>query len=291
MRLADPLTGSGAAASILDDGLRSPADLECGLAALLLTCAPEWLEQHPDRAAWCRERLLAPFVALPPRSEFDHASDVSTERWDFFAAEAIPILWKDAPEDADLRAAVVRLATHIHHNTVLRLFAGIDAGPELLDGLQQLEAVALQVARYRAWQREREHRRRYAEHGFGEALSPDDLPDVATPTQEIVEAFEMGTLTPEMPRLRDFLAETPDGLVPNRRRSPRSDALRLVDPEYLLAALGHLLRLPPDAQPIERQRRLLFGADLAEFLATAMAPDERKHDVEGTHTRSSARLL
>src|SRR5439155_1597936 len=106
---------------------------------------------------------------------------------DFFAADAIPLLWRDAPDDRALRAAAVRLATHIHHNTVSRLFAGVEAIAELRDGLQQLETVALQFARYLAWHHEREHRLHYAEHGFGDGPSPDALPDVETPTRETLE--------------------------------------------------------------------------------------------------------
>jgi hypothetical protein len=282
MRLADAASNQGAVASLLEEGIRSVADLECGLAALLLSCAPQWLELHPDRAARCRERLLAPFADPPPRNEFDYPGDPSAERWHDFAADAIPLLWKGAPADLELRAAVVRLATHDHWNTVSRIFARADQIPELGEGLRQLEVVGLQFARYLAWRQERDHRLRFAEHEFSDTPSPDDLPDIETPTREMLDAFVTGALTPEVWRLRTFVAETPQGLGAYRRRSVRSNALRIIDPQYLLAAFAHLLRLPHDSETIDRKRRLGFAADLAEFLATAMAPDDDEREVDGT---------
>jgi len=268
---------------IFAEGMRSREDLECGFAALLVVCAGDWLEARPDRATWCRERLLAPFIDPPPRHEFDFPGDISTERWDFFCADALPLLWQAAPGDRDLRSAVVRLAIGMHHNTVARLFTGVAMSPALRNPLQQLETVALHWARFLAWQHERQRRRHFAEQGFEGAPSPDDLPDVETPTREALESFEADTLSAEKPRLADWLAETPDGLVVvGARRSARTRALNRVDPEYLLAAFLHLLTLDDDPDDLERQRRLRFAVDLAEYLASAMTPDDGEREVDGT---------
>ena len=280
-RFANVSSETEAVTSIFAEGLRSQTDLECGLAAVLVVCARPWLEAHPDRAVWCRERLLAPFADPPPSHEFDFAGNISTERWDMFCADAIPVLWRDAPADRDLRAAIARLAVGIHRNTVARVFSTVASMPELAGELQRLETVALHWARFSAWRQEQHHRREYEEHGFASGPSAADLPDVETPTRAVLESFEAGTLPARMSRLAEWLADTPEAMA-GARADARSRALVLVDPDYLLAAFAHLLTLDDDPAGEERHRRLVFAADLADYLASALIPDQGDREVDGT---------
>lgn len=260
------------------DGVRSAADVECGVAAALVHCGSSWLESHPDAQLWCRERLLAPFIARPPTHMFDSEDAIATESWDAFCADALPRLLANSPNDIELRRAIAQLATHHHYATVRRVMYRIGLEPSLANELRQLEHVALIWSRWLTYRRERQRREDAASYEWQEAPSVEDLPDVESPTREAVIAFERGELG-DSPRLTDWVASTPEGLVTSRRG--RNRALSVLDAEYLLAAFDHLLNLQPELEPDELERRLLFAEDLADLIAQGMEPEDDGR-VDGT---------
>jgi hypothetical protein len=253
-------------------GVRSRADVECGIAATLVLCGESWLARRPDAQAWCREHLLAPFADPPPTHDFDDSGALATDTWDSFCADALPRLWAGAPGDLEIRAAVVRLAVHRHRATVRRLMARVADIPALGADLRRLEHVALVWARWLAYKHERRQREEAARYDWTDAPTVEQLPDVEAPTSEALALFEAGDLSDEPPRLSDWLASTPEGLVRSRRR--RHHALSVVDPQHLLAAFEHLLRLPSELPSEERDRRLVFAEDLAGLIAEGMQPDD-----------------
>ena len=133
-----------------------------------------------------------------------------------FCAHALPYLWAEAPRDQRLRPAVARLAQHLHHSTVRRLFTGsFEVRDQLGDDFHRLRHLALRIAQ----QRPHEYIR-------GEG----DEPAAARARTDLaahVEAFIDGTLDPTVLRWASLS-------VPNTEaRDPRDRGL---DPEYLYAA-------------------------------------------------------
>jgi hypothetical protein len=260
-------------------GVRSRADVECGLAATLVTCGHRWMEDHPEARAWCRARLLAPFADPPPTHQFDDAHALATDRWDAFCADALPQLWVADPDDPELRAGIARLVVHLHRQTVRRVMARVAEQPPLRAELRRMEHLALVWARWLAFGHERRQREDAARYGIEDAPSVDDLPELETPTREALAAFETGELSDRPPRLSEWVATTPEGLVRTRRRRYR--AFSLLDPDYLMAAFDHLLVLTPEFDPDEIERRLAFAEDLATLIAEGMQPDD-EGDLDGT---------
>lgn len=269
-------------------GLLSRADVECGIAAALLTRARAWTFARDDVLQWCRDVVLAPLAVPPPRHEFDSSDTLSDHSWDGFAAEALAVLWAAAPDERELRAAVVRMATHRHHHSVSRLFVAVSRQQELVAELPGLEYFTLHFARFLAWLHERQHRVENAEFWPEGSPTVEELPDVEGPTNAVAEAFIAGILD-ETSSVAAFMEETPTGLV-----SPRADARHrlwlALSFEYLLAARWHTLLLPVDLDPTERQRRLEIAADLAAVLGATLVPDT-DGDVDGTPYESERKLL
>ena len=274
-RLANPVSDS-----FFSDRVRSRADLECGVAALFVTCARDWLLAHPERDAWCRGALLSPFEDPPPPHDFDFPGAAVTESWDVFCADALPVLWAETPSDVELRSAVGRLAVMSHYATVSATFRHAAERVELADELQRLEHLSLYWARFVSWLAERRHREESAQHGFGQSPSPDDMPDLPTPTRAAVDDFTRGTLEVETPRLADWVASTPDGMI-GAAMGPRHRSLSLVNLGYLTAARRHLVDPLPAPDSDRRRHAIEFGADLATLIAGGLVTDGHER-VEGT---------
>jgi hypothetical protein len=288
------LVGGPLAAEMPEDlalgGVRSRADVECGLAAVLVVCGHEWLEGNAEAQVWCRERLLAPFADPPPIHQFDDPGGYAGDSWDSFCADALPRLWMAAPNDIDLRSAIVRLAIHRHRTTVRRLMARVADLASLGAELRRLEFVSLVWARWLAFTHERNHRVEASEY-WPDAPKVEDLPDIETPTREVLAAFEEGQLSDQPPGLSEWVASTPEGLI--RVRDRRSRALSVLDADYLLAAFDHLLKLPPQLEPEDFERRVLLAEDLAALIAEGMQPegDGRVHGTPYEHERIALERL
>jgi hypothetical protein len=261
-------------------GIRSRADVECGIAAFFVLCGYDWLFRHEDKLSWCREALLSPFADPPRRREFDTDRTPSAGSWDGFAADAIPTLWAQAPEDPELRAAAAALAVHSHYDTVGRLFDAVEKQSALKDDLLRLERLALQWARYAAWRSEKHRRKHFEDYPDFDGPRASDLPDVETPTRQAYEAFRSGELEPELPSFRAFLAETPDGMI-GRRATRRPQLVQSINLEYFWAAFRHLLRMPDEPDQDERARRIRFASEFASSYAEGLAAGEGDDEVDG----------
>jgi hypothetical protein len=260
---------------LLSQGVIAKADLECGVAALFVVCAREWLRSHREREDWCRRALLAPFEGEPPAThEFDSAEQFSSDSWDGFCADALPLLWAESPQDPELRSGVARLAIHLHLETVQRTFRASAGGPNLTQGLAELEHISLHWARLKLWRRARSHATKYEASENAELFAK--LPDFEPTTRDALNSFVAGTLGAP-PRLRDWLAETPDGVMVARqaRRQPVLHSLSL---SYLVAARVHLVTSDVTA---DHPQRAEFAADLATSLIGKLVPDGVNR-IEGT---------
>jgi hypothetical protein len=257
---------------ILSSGVRNRADVECGLAALFVLCAQNWLRVNPDAEQWCRRVLLAPFENPPPAFAFDHPTESSTERWDSFCADAVPALWAEQTDDPELRSAITRLANHPRYLTVRQTMRAVATYPSLAEGMEQLEHLTLHFARYRAWRQERSHRERSAELDFGPAPTVTDMPDVESPTRQALAQFVAGSLSPP-PSLSAWIDDTPVGMV-GPAMGPRARAFSKIDPGYLIAARTYLPEtLAGDKETAAHIRGVEFAADLAQLLVTGLAED------------------
>lgn len=260
---------------LLSQGVIAKADLECGVAALFLICAREWLRSQPEREEWCRRALLAPFEGEPPAThEFDSAEQFSSDSWDGFCADALPLLWAESPQDPELRSGVARLAIHLHLETVQRTFKATAENPNLTQGLAELEHLSLHWARFKLWRRIRRQVTEYKESENAEVFAK--LPDFEAATRDALDSFVTGNLGPP-PRLRDWLTETPDGVMTGRR-ARRQPVLHSLSLDYLVAARVHLATSGgTDYDP----QRAEFAADLATSLIGELVPDGVDR-IEGT---------
>jgi hypothetical protein len=274
-RLAQP-----ANESYFADRVRSRADIGCGLAALFVTCARDWLAAHPDRQAWCRRALLTPFESPPASHDLDFPGEPSTERWDVFCADALPVLWAEAPNDIELRSVVARLAVNPHYVTVRNTFRRVARQPSLADDLRRLEHLSLYWARFISWRHELRHREEYPRHGMGTGPSPGALPDLETPTRAALDGFVSGTLPVTAPRLRDWVAATPEGML-GAAMGARDRSVSVVSLGYLLAARSHFAGSLSEVDSNECLRRIDFAADLAALIAGGLVPGTRDR-VDGT---------
>ncbi len=262
-------------ASMFEDGLRSLDDLRCGVAALYVTCARDWLAGHPEREQWCRDALVAPFVSPPPTHMFDFYGDSSTERWDVFCADAIPILWAENPTDLELRSAVVRLAVNTHYETVARTFRNVSRHPVLANDLLALEHVSLHWARYIAWMRQQKRIAESVAFRFREQEPEEPVLDLGAPTRAALDAFVVGELTADVPRLRDWVAGTPEGMIGLRARDHMRILLSLSF-GYLVRARVHLVKELATADPGSRDRIFTFAGDLATLTVTGLTAEDHQ---------------
>lgn len=263
---------------LADAGVRSPADMGCGVAALLVLRYPRWLSRFPDRYAWCREQLLRPFLEPPPRSPFDMPAEPSRDRWEVFCAEALPSLLAADRSDADVRTAVAALAIAPHLISIARLFEGINA-LGMPEDRARLEQIALLRARHLAWLQEKRHREDRPEFA-DDWPSVKDLPDVETPLREALADFVDQRGEPPALDLESFLDDTPEGMLGAAMNARRRSTV-LVDFDYLLAAFSDLLT-SPDQDRAGRERKYRFGTALARNCGRGLQPKPGRSEVSGT---------
>jgi hypothetical protein len=285
-RLSEP-----ANASMFADGLRSPDDLQCGVAALYVICARDWLSAHPEREQWCRDVLLAPFESPPPTHMFDFHGDTSKERWDVFCADALPILWAENPADLELRSAVVRLAINPHYETVSRTFRNVSHHSSLATDLLALEHVSLYWARYTAWKHQQQRKAESAAFGL-QGTTEEPVLDLGGPTRDVVDAFVVGELSSDVPRLTEWVAGTPEGMIGMRTREHMRVLLSLSF-GYLVRARVHLINHLATTDTHGRERIFTFAQDLASLIVTGLAPAEqnRSHGTVYEEERAVLELL
>ena len=260
-------------ADVFEDGVLRRADVECGAASALLVCAREWVLGKPEVVAFSREALLRPIADVPPTHVFDSPLDLVTSVGMGFAAVGLPVLWEAFPDDPDLRHGVARLATHYHLGTVRRLFGAVQGRPAVATDARRLEMLSLNWARTLSWLHARRHREELRQGPWHEDESAlPELPDLAPEIEAVFTAFVDGSLDPATPSLEDFIAQTPEAMLP-RVADPLYRIAHTLDVAYLLAARVHLFSLTGDLEDEERERRLGVASQFASVFAGALVPD------------------
>jgi hypothetical protein len=135
---------------ILSGGVITADDAACGLAAVMLVQNREWIGRNPDRERLCVDLLLDAVATERDRQWFDSAEGGTDWSWDAFAAEAVPILWAEQPQEDLLRAAIGRLAFSLSYATIRRLFASCAQHRDLLgEDFGRLQHLAVHIALFR----------------------------------------------------------------------------------------------------------------------------------------------
>ena len=92
-------------------------DILCGGIALLVILHHDWLNENPERMAWCR-RKLETIVAQPPAPlRFDSEGSPGERKWDAFAAEAGVFLLSRNRGDRLARQLVALGVTSFQYST------------------------------------------------------------------------------------------------------------------------------------------------------------------------------
>ncbi len=274
---------------LIDAGVLRVEDVKCGAAAVLLVRASAWVSATPDAQAFCRAALFEPFANPPRTHSFDSNSSPVDGSWDGFAATAIPLLWASDISDRETREVAVRLATHPHYATVQRFFEAARRQHELRHEVQRLEVLALHWARFAAWRSEYRFRQENASYWGDASSSVADLPDVAGPTQTLIQSFVEETLGVDIPDFADFIASTPEGMLLTRTKvSTRLQ--RSVSLSYLAAAWSHMWTDLDGMRTADLGRVVAVATRLAETLAASWVPDDRGH-IGGTPTVSERSFL
>ena len=94
----------------------------CGGIAVLFINFPKWVANHPNKKAWCIDKLIEIILAPHCKDEFDHDLSISNWKWDCFCAEVFPIIWLEDPDKELFRKCISSLATNRHYETVRILF-------------------------------------------------------------------------------------------------------------------------------------------------------------------------
>ena len=260
--------GQSPPADLTQAGVLNRADVECGVAAVLLCRAHDWVAARPDVRTACRDILLAP-LQQPPRAYDAHNPEAFIDTtWDGFAALALPVLWALGPDDGDLRHGAALLATHRHLATVRRFFDAVSRQPALTDDLGRLEALALDWTRLLAARRTWPRRR--SDTPSSEEATKKRQADAEDAVQVTFEAFIDAT---------DFVAPSPGDWAALRPRETAAGTgpqtlADSVDLSYLLAAGRHLLDSDAVVTEVERDRRLAIAAILSSALAADIDTEE-----------------
>ena len=93
-----------------------------GVAAVFILLHREWLAAHPERKDWCLNQLRDAVLNPPALNYMDSPESAAAWTWDCFAAESLPILWAEEPDNEELRCLIARLVFAPHHVAVRILF-------------------------------------------------------------------------------------------------------------------------------------------------------------------------
>ncbi|HWK30411.1 MAG TPA: hypothetical protein VNS09_27845, partial [Solirubrobacter sp.] len=220
--------------------------------------------QTPD---WCRDALIRAVTSPPRSAPHDSDENVMTARWDVFCADALPVLWADAPADDQLRRAIARLALDRHSVTIRRLHAGVGAHRRALGcEVVRLQNLAMKWA---------ERRARHV-HEFGPY---NDGPPIDA---QLVTAFVTGELEAELPTdlVSAWLAEPkpePDGTDREPRTGPghrKRQRHYRTDIEWLTSVFDWLPSLDEAIDTDERAAWVRFWIGVAEVIAARIDSDD-----------------
>ena len=96
-------------------------DARCGAAAVAVLFFPELLTNSEDLMKWCTETLIEAAVFPRARNEYDTDVSILDHSWIHFAAQAIPKLWLQNPNDTRIRQAIASLIEDGHYNVTSML--------------------------------------------------------------------------------------------------------------------------------------------------------------------------
>ena len=113
---SSPVTGA------FGDEIR-PEHATCGAIAVFLLLHRDWLRQHPEREAWCIDRLTETALHPPEPGPLDRLrSDGTGLEWSSFCADVLPHLWAENPSSTLLREAIAKLAVDSNFASIAILF-------------------------------------------------------------------------------------------------------------------------------------------------------------------------
>ncbi len=100
------------------EGLTKKQDVECGIAAVLVVCAPKWLKKNSEVSIWCQKTMANSCKNPQPPTKFDVPSAVLLPRWDYFCSIAYPFLWEQNVASRVHREIIALLASTYHDRAV-----------------------------------------------------------------------------------------------------------------------------------------------------------------------------
>jgi hypothetical protein len=132
------------------EGLIRKQDIECGIAAVLVVCAPKWVKKNSEVYSWCQETMANACKNPPPPRDFDVPSAVLLPGWDYFCAIAYPFLWEQDVDSAIHREIIALLASTYHDRAVDLLCSSVkDQKKKLEDSFIQFVNLVIQLSPWR----------------------------------------------------------------------------------------------------------------------------------------------
>jgi hypothetical protein len=132
------------------DEIAPSANAVCGTIAVLVRMHRDWLRDKPSEEKWCIEKLIEILENPPKWPELDSPGSIIDYTWEHFAAEVIPLLWAEQPNDKRWRKYVAQLMLTKHYNasTILMNHA-FEKRRDLGEAFWELVNLALEWARIR----------------------------------------------------------------------------------------------------------------------------------------------
>lgn len=266
---AHGLAGQGGSGD--GDAIFTEEDAVCAGIAALLTLHRAWLEEEPERVAWCRAYLESSAESEFPRAALGIESGLGDHHWDCFAAECGLELLRTNREDALARRLVAQGVTaHRYAATERTMLRGFEIRDRLGDDFKRMQSLAVS---WSALRRERDHL----------SYSDCDTSACDAAQSELVRKFTAGELPAARSSLADLNGETRSRLfrADQERARTAEFAGRAEDPRVLavdvraLRAAFSWLHLASARSAIERDEWRSF---LGELLALSLGQAPQTED-------------
>lgn len=189
------------------DSVISMEDALVGIAAVLQLKGAEFTDGNNEALDWAQRMIVQTCLNPPSRWEFDSDQSVSDNQWCHFAAQALPSICANRPDDLELRTALAAVVEEGHYKTTAFLARAIfevrSKDTKLYD-----QTVAL----LRAWaietmhQHEVDRKSSYPEY----QMTSEDWPDYADIRARFVDG-SLDTTRHPLPAPVAVQRETPRG--------------------------------------------------------------------------------
>lgn len=161
---------------------QNPANAVCGVAAVLVIKAQQWLNRHPSEKQWCEGVIKDTLAYPPPWPNFDIPESIGSWTWEHFLCDAVPVLWAGNPDNPTWRSCAARLIFAKHYAAASLLMRHCFELREALGpSFWQLVDLMLEWAAKR-WEIVRAHAK-------GDAL------DVAPWAKKLIKQFSVGRVS------------------------------------------------------------------------------------------------